>query len=125
MSAMKKAASAYRGEYSYRQGHGFERPLPDYLAELIEAVDAGLRQNDTFSAVAEIDLGQGLPKYRLTLDIIGMTLSAHVRGAEEDTHRPASMFSSLGGIRDILAGLVSAGGLPAEVTPNQVHIELN
>lgn len=125
MSAMKKTASAYRGEYSYRQGHGFERPLPDYLAELIEAVDVGLRQDDTFSAVAEIDLGQGLPKYRLTLDIIGMTLSTRVRDAEEDTHRPAAMFSSLGGIRDILAGLVSAGGLPAEVTPNQVHIELN
>ncbi|WP_273794861.1 hypothetical protein [Brucella intermedia] len=124
MSATKKAARAYRGEYSYRQGYGFERPLPDYLAELIEAADAGLRQDPTFSAVAEIDMGQGLPKYRLTLDITGMTLNTRVGDTDEDTHRPASMFTSLGGIRDILAGLVSAGGLPAEITPNQVHIEL-
>ncbi|WJS87222.1 hypothetical protein [Paracoccus sp. TOH] len=124
MSAMKKAASTYRGEYGYRQGYGFERPLPDYLAELVEAVDAGLRQDDTFSAVAEIDLGHSLPKHRLTLDIAGMTLSTRVGDDEEETRRPASMFSSLGGIRDILAGLVAAGGLPAEVTPNQVHIEL-
>lgn len=124
MSAMKKAASSYRGEYGYRQGYGFERPLPDYLAELVEAVDAGLRQDDTFSAVAEIDLGHSLPKHRLTLDIAGMTLSTRVGNDEEETRRPASMFSSLGGIRDILAGLVAAGGLPAEVTPNQVHIEL-
>lgn len=124
MSAMKKETSAYRGEYSYRQGYSFERPLPDYLAELIEAADAGLRQDDTFSAVAEIDLGQGLPKYRLTLDLIGMTLNTRVNDDSEDTHRPVSMFSAFGGIRDILAGLVVAGGLPAEVTPNQVHIEL-
>lgn len=124
MSAMKKTARAYRGEYSYRQGYGFERPLPDYLAELIEAADAGLRQDPTFSAVAEIDMGQSLPKYRLTLDITGMTLNTRVGDTDEDTHRPASMFTSLGGIRDILAGLVSAGGLPAEVTHDQIHIEL-
>ncbi len=124
MSAIKKPASAYRGEYGYRQGYGFERPLPDYLAELVEAADAGLRHDDTYSAVAEIDLGKSQPKYRVTLDITGMTLNARVGDEDEETHRPASMFSSLGGIRDILAGLVSAGGLPAEVTPSQVHIEL-
>lgn len=121
----QRVTASYGGEYSYRQGFAFERPLPDYLTELVDAAEAGLATDDTFSAVAEIDLGVGLPKYRLVLDARGMTHTIRVNGEEEDTFRAASMFSNYGGIRDILAGLVEAGGLPADVTSAQVHIELH
>lgn len=125
MSATKTSGRAYRGEYGYRQGFAFDRQLPKYLTELVDATEAGLAQDDTYSAVAEIYLGTGQPKYRLVLDLTGMTLTIRVNGEEEDTFRPASMFDQMGGIRDILASLVAAGGLPGHVTPEQVHIELN
>lgn len=124
MTALKKPAT-YRGEYAYRQGFALEEPLPDYLAELVDATDTGLKNDDTFSAVAEIDLGTDLPKYRLVLDLTGMTLTIRANGEEEDTHRPLSMFEHFGGIRDILSGLVQGGGLPMEVDPNHVHIQLS
>lgn len=124
MSATKKEVRVYRGEYDYRQGFAFERPLPDYLKELVEAAHAGLSEDDTFSAVAEINMGVGLPKYRLVLDLQGMTLSTRVGQEEEDTYRPAGSFSTYGGIRDILACLVQGGGLPAEVDSSQIQIEL-
>jgi len=124
MTALKKPAT-YRGEYAYRQGFALEEPLPDYLAELVDATDTGLKNDDTFSAVAEIDLGADLPKYRLVLDLTGMTLTIRANGEEEDTHRPLSMFEHFGGIRDILSGLVQGGGLPMEVDPNHVHIQLS
>ena len=124
MVSTKISPVAYRGEYDYRQGFAFERPLPDYLTTLVEAAADGLRKDDSFSAVAEINLGLGLPKFRLTLDVTGMTLNTQIGDTDEDTYRPASRFSELGGIRDILAGLVSGGGLPAEVSSDQIHIEL-
>jgi hypothetical protein len=124
MRVLKKPAT-YRGEYAYRQGFALETPLPDYLAELVDAVDAGLSQDDTFSAVAEIDAGAGLHKYRLVLDLTGITLTISFNGESEDTFRSISMLDQLGGARDILAGFVESGGLPLDVTPNQVHIELN
>lgn len=124
MNTTKKTAAVYHGEYEYRQGFAFERPLPDYLNEMVEAAAAGLAKDDSFSAVAEIDLGRGQAKYRLTLDVTGMTLNTRVGDADEDTRRSASMFSSLGGIRDILAELVVGGGLPAEIAAEQIHIEL-
>lgn len=124
MTAQKFSPRAYDREYDYRQGFAFEQPLPEYLSELVEATDAGLCKDDTFSAVADIDLGVGRPKYRLVMDLRGMVLTTRVNGEEEDTYRPAAMFSAMGGIRDILAGLVSAGGLPERVDPDQVHIEL-
>ncbi len=121
---MNNSTTVYQGEYEYRQGFAFERPLPDYLNELVEAAAAGLAKDDSFSAVAEIDLGRGEAKHRLTLDVTGMTLSTRIGDVDEDTRRPASMFSALGGIRDILAELVEGGGLPAEVSAEQIHIEL-
>ncbi|MFP1645660.1 hypothetical protein [Pontitalea aquivivens] len=124
MTALKKPA-IYRGEYAYRQGFALEEPLPEYLAELVDATHTGLKNDDTFSAVAEIDLGADLPKYRLVLDLTGMTLTIRANGEEEDTHRPLSMFEHFGGIRDILSGLVQGGGLPMEVDPNRVHIQLS
>ena len=121
---MNNSTTVYQGEYDYRQGFAFERPLPDYLNELVEAAAAGLAKDDSFSAVAEIDLGRGEAKHRLTLGVTGMTLSTRIGDVDEDTRRPASMFSALGGIRDILAELVEGGGLPAEVSAEQIHIEL-
>ena len=34
---MNNSTTVYQGEYEYRQGFAFERPLPDYLNELVEA----------------------------------------------------------------------------------------
>lgn len=124
MSALKKPAR-YEGEYAYRPSPGLEDPLPDYLEELVLATHDGLASNDDFASVTEIDLGQGEPKYRLVMDLTGVTLTIQFNGEAEDTHRSISMIENYGGIRDILAGFVSGGGLPSSVDPNHIHIHLS
>ena len=113
----------YLGEYAYRQGPGFERQLPDYLQELVEAAHNGLTHDPDFAAICSIDTGKGSVKYRLSLDRSGITATIRINGEEEDTYRPASRFEELGGARDILAQLVENGGLPEVIDPNSVHIE--
>lgn len=124
MSALKKPAR-YEGEYAYRPSPGLEDPLPDYLEELVVATHAGLASDDAFASVTEIDLGPDEPKYRLVMDLTGVTLTIRFNGDEEDTHRPISMIENNGGIRDILAGFVAGGGLPSSVDPNHVHIQFS
>lgn len=114
----------YRGEYDYRQGFGFERPLPKYLDELVTAIHGALRDDSSAGIVCTINQGPGQPRYRLVLDGAGMILTTRSHGEEEDTTRPIGRFEELGGIRDIMAQLVAGGGLPEAPLAEHVHVEI-
>ncbi|WP_299592502.1 hypothetical protein [uncultured Tateyamaria sp.] len=124
MTALRNTIT-YGGEYDFRQGFALETELPQYLEELVQETHAGLLTDVAFTSVTEIDQGADFPKYRLMMDISGMTLSIRFNGEEEDTRRAMSDFERLGGIRDILSGIVQGGGLPAELDPEHVTTSLD